>query len=130
MHEFLFDRDDANICGGSDCKCVLRDAVPVCAGDVMGASVAVVMTVDAAKVAVKQLSARNAVSETRTQTERLFQSNCSSPANCQCGPSCKCSSCDDNSCCQCTCIGCDAHVTRTSANVTKIAAQESPELPL
>ena len=27
---------------------VLRDAVPVCAGDVMGASVAVVMTVDVA----------------------------------------------------------------------------------
>ena len=86
---------------------VLRDAVPVCAGDVMGASVAVVMTVDVAKVAVKQLSARNAVSETRAQTEWLFQSNCSSPANCQCGPSCKCSSSDDNSCCQCTCIGCD-----------------------
>ena len=41
---------------------VLRDAVPVCAGDVMGASVAMVMTVDVAKVAVKQLSARNAVS--------------------------------------------------------------------
>ena len=84
---------------------VLRDAVPVCAGDVMGASVAVVMTVDVAKVAVKQLSARNAVSETRAQTEWLFQSNCSSPANFQCGPSCKCSSCDDNSCCQCTCDG-------------------------
>ena len=84
---------------------VLRDAVPVCAGDVMGASVAVVMTVDVAKVAVKQLSARNAVSETRAQTEWLLHVSC--PANCQCGPSCKCSSCDDNSCCQCTYIGCD-----------------------
>ena len=31
---------------------MLRDAVPVCAGDVMGASVAVVMTVDAAKEVV------------------------------------------------------------------------------
>ena len=46
---------------------VLRDAVPVCAEDVMEASVAVVMIVDVAMVAVKQLSARNAVSETRSQ---------------------------------------------------------------
>ena len=48
---------------------MLRDAVPVCAGGVLGASAAVVMTLDVAKVAVKQLSARNAVSETRAQTE-------------------------------------------------------------
>ena len=42
---------------------VLRDAVPVCAGDATGAPVAVAMTVDAAMVAVKRLCARNAVSE-------------------------------------------------------------------
>ena len=28
-------------------------------------------------------------------------------ANCKCGSLCKCSGCTDNSCCPCTCIGCD-----------------------
>ena len=46
---------------------VLRDAVPVCAGDATVARAAVAMTVDVVMVAVKRLYARNAVSETLAQ---------------------------------------------------------------
>ena len=48
---------------------VLRDAVPVCAGDATGARAAVAMAVDAAMDAAKRLRARNAVSETLGQIE-------------------------------------------------------------
>ena len=51
---------------------VLRDAVPVCAEDVMGASVAVAMPVDVAMVAVKRLSARIAVSRPSSNYDYCF----------------------------------------------------------